>query len=99
MKFFLFAGLAVLAFTSCKKYVICDNAEVCIKNVGKDTIWYGWNSGNNSNKLRPGETTCDQVGEIDTDPNNGTGKRTSFSSNHGNYFFDVKECHMEKEID
>jgi hypothetical protein len=98
MKNLLFIALAILALTSCKKYVKCDNAELCIKNIGTDTIWCAWNSSAYTEKLLPGATICTNLGKLDTDPNNSQGSTTTFNSDHGSYSFNVSACHTDKEI-
>jgi len=46
MKYFnLIVCLAIVVFfTTCKKKVKCDNAELCVKNIGSDIIYYAWGS-------------------------------------------------------
>lgn len=79
---------------ACKKNPNCDNARVCVKNVGNDVIWYGWNTNAYADSLAPGEETCNYVGEI----SDGSYYITRFESDHGTYAIKVEECDQKQEI-
>lgn len=98
MRRLILLAIPLFIVLSCKKYVYCENAEVCVRNAGSDTIWCAWNSSLYNIKLAPGESTCSKVGEINTNPRNGTRKIIYFNSDHGNYALEVQECNQKHDI-
>ena len=92
-------GVVALLVTACGNKVDCDNAELCIKNVGTDTVHYCWGCNLYSESLPPGEQTCIKVGRIHGNRNNGSFVWVDFESDHGSYRIEVADCYVEKLID
>ena len=82
-----------ISFMACKQ-PNCQNARVCVKNVGAEVIWYAWNSSAYSDSLAPGDEACKFVGEI----SGGSSYVTTFNSDHGSYAIEVTECEQKQEI-
>ena len=97
-KYFLAIVLLTALFSSCSRRKLdCDNAQVCYKNVGTDTINYCFGGCNiYSEKLLPGCTACEQIGSVHSTATVTDGKTSMFTSDHGNFIIDVDACYKEK---
>lgn len=96
--------LLLLAFTisisNCrKKYEHCENARVCVKNIGSNRIAYAWNSNSLADTLNPGQSTCTDAGEYNADPKNQAGAIVYFTTNGATWAIKPTSCNTEKEID
>lgn len=92
---YIFSSILVV---SCKKYPQCDNAQLCVKNIGNKVIHYAWNTSGLSDSIMPGGSACTNVGKMNADPNNSETPTTYFYSDHGNYAITVNECNEVKDI-
>jgi hypothetical protein len=100
MNNFLLLLIVILALTNCrKKYEHCDNATICVKNIGSTKIAYAWNSNAFADTLKPGQSTCRDVGEFNADPKNQAGSITYFQTNGATWAIKPTSCNTEKEID
>lgn len=89
----------LIGFVSCKKKGIqCDNAELRIKNIGTDTIYYSFNSSAYTDTLLPGATISSFVGPIEVTSESESTVTTTFESTHGNYAIEVDDCVVTREI-
>ena len=86
--------ILVFSLAACKKETKCDNARICVKNIGTDVIWYAWGSNQFSDSIAPGEEACNYVGPI----GDGHTYITNFQSDHGSYSMEVTECDQKHEI-
>ena len=94
------AFVFVLLILSCrKKYEHCDNATVCVKNIGSNKIAYSWGSKSQVDTLKPGQSTCTGAGEYNADPNNKSGGVVYFQTNAATWAIQPTSCNTEKEID
>lgn len=93
-------SLFMIGFMACKKKddIICDNAELQIKNIGNDTIRYSFNSNAQNMILLPGATLSEFVGPIKITDETENTVITTFESDHGNYVITVDNCVVMKEI-
>lgn len=82
-----------------KKYEHCDNAELCVKNIGSKNIAYGWNTSSLADTLKPGQSTCIQTGEFNADPKNESGSYNDFVTNGSSYRIKTTSCNTLKEIE
>ena len=101
MKKVLFAlGIVMVGFIACKKKggISCDNAELRIKNIGNDTIWYAFNSSSWDKMLLPDSTISEFVGPIEVGGDSESLVTTTFESDHGNYAITVDDCVVNREI-
>ena len=89
----IFCGLS-----ACVEKIDCE-AELCVKNVGNDTIRYAWNSTSLDEKLEPQGTTCRQLGRLQKDRINDGYFITQFNSDRGTYAIKVEQCYTEYEIE
>ncbi|MFC1731082.1 hypothetical protein ACFL6I_12180 [candidate division KSB1 bacterium] len=83
---------------SCSKKKECDNAQLCFKNIGTDTILYCWGCNYYEDTLFPGAKVCTDVGEISISASGGSTSVVYFDSDHGSYAIKVTDCYIEKEI-
>ena len=83
---------------NCKKKIDCPNAQLCVKNIGSDTILFCWGCNLYEDTLLPGKSACINVGSVYIDYKTEDTKIQSFYSDHGNYGILVNECNEEKEI-
>jgi hypothetical protein len=102
--FLLLSIFAYISLTGCgSKDFHCDNAQLCIKNVGQDTIHYAWGSSWYDQKMGPGESACTFVGEVYRKSSLTTVAENypvvPFDSDHGSFGIEVNACYVEKEID
>jgi hypothetical protein len=95
----LLAFLLTAIFTSCEKPIDCDNATLCVKNVGSDTIYYCWGCNSYNDTLPPGRAACKNVGEIYVSSSREQTQEVPFETSNANYYFTVDKCYVEKEID
>ena len=101
MKKFILPLLLVLAvFGACKKKdsINCKNAELRIKNIGTDTIYYAFNSSAFTEILMPDSTVSQFVGHIEVSDEVENTVTTTFQSDHGNYFITIDECVEKRTI-
>jgi hypothetical protein len=94
--------LALVVITTmligCTKKVDCDNAQICLKNIGNDTIWYCWGCSGYTETLLPGDKACKYVGEVYIKNSSESIVWIDFTSDHGHYRMKVDDCYIEKEI-
>ena len=95
----LFLLIAIPLLCACKKHESCDNAQVCVKNIGSTDIAYAWNSNGLADTLKPGETTCTDAGEFNGDPNNEAGAYVDFVTDDATWTIKTTSCNTLKEID
>jgi len=95
-KFFVL--LIIILFGCKKKYEHCDNATVCVKNIGSNKIAYAWNSNSFADTLRPGERTCTNAGEYNADPKNQAAEIVYFQTSSATWAIKPTSCNTEKEI-
>ncbi|PKP04632.1 MAG: hypothetical protein CVU11_04445 [Bacteroidetes bacterium HGW-Bacteroidetes-6] len=91
--------LVISGFLSCCNNVNCDNAQICVKNVGNETIHYCWNCNSYDDSIAPGESTCLDVGPIYINLTTTSTVWVEFDSDHGTYRTEVNDCYIEKEIE
>ncbi len=87
------------ALASCTKKVQCDNAQLCVRNIGTDTIYYCWGCNSYDSTLVPGASACINVGEIEVSRSIENTAIMSFYSTHGSYAMEVDECFEKREIE
>ena len=99
-KVLLGIGIVLVGFAACKKKdgISCDNAELRIKNIGNDTIWYSFNSRAWDQMLLPDSSVSHFVGPIEVSDESESTVTTYFESDHGNYAIEVNDCLIKKEI-
>jgi len=90
--------LCLFFFYSCKKYDKCDNAQLCVQNIGTTVVHYSWGASYYSDSIMPGKSACISVGSVNTDPNHSETHTEDFESDHGNYFILVDQCSVTKQI-
>lgn len=99
MKNLVIIALLTIVIVSCsKEQTMCDNAVVCVKNVGNDTINYAWNSTYYDGELLPGQNTCIDLGEVDIEEGDWFASN-KFYNDHGDFGILSTECYEELEID
>lgn len=92
--------LLLVFLISCrKKYEHCENAIVCVKNIGSTRIAYAWNSNSLADTLNPGQSACTNAGEYNADPRNEAGEIVYFTTNGATWAIKPTSCNTEKEID
>lgn len=91
----LVIGLLILG---CSKKRNCDNAELCVTNETGSVVHYAWQSNLYTDSVMPGGTICTTVGELKTRPWGGTYSTTQLNTDHGDYAWDVTECHQKESI-
>lgn len=99
MKYFiLIISLLSIIFINCSKEKLdCDNAQICVKNVGQDTIYYCWGCNIPTEILLSGGKTCADLGPVDADKDEFI-VQVDFMSDHGNYIIETQDCYTEKEV-
>jgi len=96
----LLSLLFILSISACrKKYEHCDNAVVCVKNIGSNDLPYAWNSNGYGDTLKPGQSTCTDAGEYNADPRDQSGSIVYFETNNATWAIKPTSCNTEKEID
>jgi len=98
MRTTLAIGLLSLIFLSSCKKVSCD-ATLCVKNIGTQTIHYGWGTNMIIDSILPGQSACKDVGHIETGLFNSSTSNVSFDSDHGDYIIEVDECEEHFEVE
>ena len=97
---FLTIIIVITTLIGCrKKYEHCDNATICVKNIGSTKIAYAWNSNAFADTLKPGQSTCKDVGEYNADPKNQAGSVSYFQTNNATWAIQPTSCNTQKEID
>lgn len=91
--------LIIQLAASCKKYEHCDEATICVKNIGSTPIPYAWNANGLADTLQPGQSTCRTVGEYNADPNNYSAEMTYFVTNQATWAIRPTSCNTQKEIE
>jgi len=96
-----FLFLTAIMFSNCMKNndINCDNAELCITNIGSDTINYSWGSTLYTDYMLPGNKACINVGHIEVTKNSSATEEVYFYSDHGNFIIVVDECLEEHDIE
>ena len=92
---------SLIFISSCKKKKVqCDHGEVCVKNIGSDTIYYSWGGSQMDKYILPGETTCTQTQEEIYITRNEESFSTIYfeTIGHGSYAIKVKECKVNREV-
>lgn len=94
---------SVIIFGCIEDDVDCENAELCVKNIGTDTIYYCWGCNYYEDFIIPRGEACTNVGEISIDYSiSGTTESViwiNFDSSHGSYLIRVDDCYVEKFIE
>jgi hypothetical protein len=99
MKKLVTIALLTIVIVSCsKERTTCDNAVVCVKNIGNDTINYAWNSTYYDSKLLAGEKTCIDLGEVDIEEGDWFASN-QFNNDHGDFGILSTGCNEEFTID
>ena len=80
---------------SCREPLNCDNAELCVKNIGTDTIFYCWGCNYYEDYILPGESACIYVGEVTHESQ----PIYYFDTNGATYAIPVDDCFVEKLIE
>jgi hypothetical protein len=94
---FLFFAIII---TGCrKKYEHCDNATICVKNIGSKKVAYAWNSNGFADTLKPGQSACTNAGEFNADPGNKAAEIVYFETNAATWAITPTSCNTQKEID
>jgi len=83
----------------CSKKLDCEDATLCVKNVGNDTIYYCWGCYPYTEILLPGEKACRNIGSIHSSTNEEDLSVYYFDSNHGNLVIRMNECNVQRQID
>ena len=103
---FVIAILIVINFSNCNKpkknipeNIDCNNAQACVGNLTKDTIFYAWNSNGLTDTLLPGKSTCLQVGSVKKIYDKKSGQliddksvTVTINSNFGHWAIKVESC-------
>lgn len=90
-----------ISLISCKKEIHCEQAEVCVTNIGTDTIYYSWGGSDMSTYVIPGDSTC----KISEEEVHITSSSESFTVayfetiGHGSYTIKIKDCHVSYDIE
>lgn len=84
---------------SCAKKVDCENAELCVKNIGTDVIYYCWGCNMFSDSILPGEKACVNVGSVYVSYTTESIHWVDFNSTHGDFVIKVDKCFNEIEIE
>jgi len=96
MKNVIFVLFVFFVSLSCnKEFPECDSAELCVENIGSDTIYFCWGCNYYEDTLYPGEKACRLLGEM----SGGTEYDAYFDSSHGSYIINVDECYEVKYIE
>lgn len=95
---FIILFISILAY-SCSKETHCDNAQLCVKNVGNDTINYCWGCYPYTEVLLPGEKACRYVGEVTITSTEETYTVQYFDSDRGNIAIKMNDCYVEQPVD
>lgn len=96
---FILFFISILGLSCSKETLDCDNAQLCVKNIGNDTINYCWGCYPFTEVLLPGEKACRYVGEIHSSTNDEDKSIYYFDSDHGNYAMGMNACYVEKLIE
>lgn len=100
---YLMTLVGILYMGSCKEDVYCDNAQVCVKNIGSDTIRFCWGCNMHDEVIPPGEKACTYVGVIEiTHGLGGSSASTetiSFQTSGYTLMIEVDECYEERSVD
>src|SRR6185436_15292591 len=91
-----FVLISLIFLSSCKKKVSCE-ANLCVKNIGQETIHYSWGSSVYTDSVMPGESACKSVGHIEIDEGSSSTTVEYFNSDHGHYAIEVDECEENHE--
>ena len=101
-------------FTNCfktKKVIIppdihCNSAQVCIGNLTRDTIFYGWNCNYYTDTLLPNKSACINIGPVNVVYDKTTGELTSkqsytemLNSSRGSWFINVETCNRRSNFE
>ena len=89
----------LLIITSCSKTIDCDNAQLCDKNIGNDTINYCWGCYPYTEILLPGESACMDAGEVHISSTEESTSVQYFDSDHGSFAIRVDDCNVEREVE
>ncbi len=92
----LFSVLGVFLY-SCTKKIECDNAQICVKNLSTDTVYYCWGCNTPNEILLPNNKTCIDLGPVDVKKDEFL-VYAEFRSTKGNFTIESTECYTEKEI-
>ena len=94
---FLLSLLIIISLGCSKEELDCDNAQVCVRNVGNDTINYCWGCNSLTEILLPGGVACADIGPVKVEKDQFS-VQIDFMSDHGNYIIEANDCYTEKEI-
>lgn len=99
----LLIGITVILFLSCKKDIVCDDAQLCMVNKTNDTIYYCWGCNIYRDTLLPGARTCENVGPVSVSSSLSSSSSSivwvDFSSSAGSYLIKVDECYIELPLE
>lgn len=95
---YIFSFITIIFLEGCKKKIECDNAQLCVKNIGTDKIYYCWGCSFYSDSILPGNKACKYVGAIEITSSSESVVWVDFSSSKGSYRIKVDDCYVEKEI-
>lgn len=74
------------------------NANVCVINNTRDTVFFCWNCNNLSDTLLPGEKTCDSSRTIFVKEKSSRVYSTQFQSNKGSITIEVNDCEITEYL-
>jgi hypothetical protein len=94
-----FLLISIITISCSKDKLDCDNAQLCVKNIGNDTINYCWGCYPYTEVLLPGEKACRFVGEIHSSTNEEDLSVRYFDSDHGNLAIRMDACYVERQIE
>lgn len=96
-KLIILFSVFVSLLYSCSKKIECDNAQICVKNLSADTVYYCWGCNTPSEVLLPNNKTCIDIGPVDVKKDEFL-VYADFTSTKGNFTIESTECYTEKEI-
>jgi hypothetical protein len=79
--------------------VNCKDAELCVKNISTDTIYFCWGCNYYQDTLLPQEQACIHVGEVKKNLTTSQYTYGDFFSSHGSYSILVDDCYVESVIE
>lgn len=100
---FLLVTLVFITITlsACKKEIHCEQAELCVVNIGIDTIYYSWGSSSKNDYIIPGDSAC-KISEEEVHITSDTEEFTTAyfeTIGHGSYAIQIKNCHVSYDVE
>ena len=99
MKISILITAVFILMSSCAKKIDCDNAKLCVINVGNNTINYCWGCNSYTEILLPGEKTCIDVGPLHVKSNDGYYSVYYFDADGTTHAIQMNNCYVEKQIE